>query len=241
MSFAEGATIATSDETHVRALVADVPTRAFMDNIRHELLTRLIDFLAPSKMMGNTSIRLQCTIGTSYRFGNTTFAAVSWEKAPMLAHLSKLIGDHYGVQFDMAHINFYPDQDGPKQAKLCWHADDEKIIDQNAPIVGISFGENMRVCFKENDNKATTDHIAHDLDIYTMSAGFQSKFQHRVAPLTKVQRIDHPFDCQFEGLRMSITLRVLKVKERHPESFVGLLIFISNEIPNWSQVRTRLF
>ena len=110
----------------------------------------------------------------------------------------------------MVHPNVYPGQDEPvKQASLRWH--DEKIIDQQTPIIGVSFGEPMRVRFKSIvPGSKAVELLTRDGQVYAMTGSFQSEFVHCVAPLTKRQRQDP--DPSYSGAR---SLRGTTVHKKH--------------------------
>jgi alkylated DNA repair dioxygenase AlkB len=108
----------------------------------------------------------------------------------------------------MVHPNVYPGQDEPvKQASLRWH--DEKIIDQQTPIIGVSFGEPMRVRFKSIvPGSKAVELLTRDGQVYAMTGSFQSEFVHCVAPLTETGPRSLVFWRQ-------VTLRGTTVHKKH--------------------------
>ena len=157
-------------------------------------------------VMGNSSKRLQFTVGTDYKFGRKTFLAKNWELFPACREL----GARCGFTGDkcMLHVNLYTGLEaGSKPSTLNWHADDEIVVDQTAPIVGVSFGEMMRVRIKDLHDGSTAELITRHRQVYAMDPGCQSKFHHCVQPLTKKQRRTYPEEERFFGMRWSLTFR----------------------------------
>ena len=195
----------------------NIVSDASLECIRREVYNAV--YWKSSKMMGHVSKRQQFTVGSDYKFGNTNFTGISWESVPYLDQLRRRLGkvlcDGNELAFGMVHLNKYPDQDHVQnQAKLPWHADDEKMIDQTVPIVGLSFGEPMRLLTKPNGKgrQPIEELITFDGQMYMFKPGMQSTHQHCVKPLTKAQRkrIAIPTeDNPFFGDRYSITFRGL--------------------------------
>ena len=184
-----------------------------LENARCELMRLDETEWKASTMFGHSSRRLQCTVGKSYRFGNTTFPAIPFGQVPAMGRLADYFGTLYDCTFGMAHLNIYPDQHVQpvcRPAKLGWHADDEKVLDPDVPIVCISFGEPMRVRFKPNTCPSTVTSLeTGHKQVYVMAGAFQQEFLHCVTPLTKKRRQEIPADPSFFGARWSITFRGL--------------------------------
>lgn len=197
-------------EGHVYVL-SDVPSH-LLEKVRYELMVQTDPGVwKATKVMGNTSRRLQFTIGPDYRFGNTTYKGQSFNDFPYITLLKNYFEERFGKTYGMAHVNIFPGQDeAKKQGRLSWHGDTEAIIDQNVPIIGVSLGESMRVQFRK-PGSSSVQLITEDKQVYVMNGStFQTDYQHCVEPLTNTQRKNHPTDPQFFGVRYSITFRGIK-------------------------------
>ena len=82
-----------------------------------------------------------------------------------------------------------------------WHADDEKEIRQDKPIVGIGLGATMRVIARDKrSRKVVAEIMSSHGSCYVMDAGMQQTHEHRVAAPRKRDNYE-------PGMRWSLTFR----------------------------------
>lgn len=159
-----------------------------------------------NKCYGNVSTRQQFTVGPDYTFGGKRHPGQPVDSVAGLQEFIDAAGKVLGCTFGMAHMNKYPLPSIGKKGALQWHADDEKVLDPEVPILGASANHPMRLLFRLNDNRRKVfELVTKPGQVYMMAAGFQSIGEHRVAPLTKTQQKDYPQEP--DDVRYSITLR----------------------------------
>ena len=115
----------------------------------------------PNKMRPTTYyLRNQATFSNiNYDFGQKTHQFPLTEESPEfvneLLELSNKTLESLNASplLNGCHISYYPDG----KAGLEPHVDDEPVIDQNVPIVSISFGCSRRFCFYRSQTKEERD------------------------------------------------------------------------------------
>ncbi|XP_029829149.2 DNA oxidative demethylase ALKBH2 [Ixodes scapularis] len=91
--------------------------------------------------------------GTSYRFSGTCLPAKQW--TPLLLRLRDLVSQFAGHHFNFVLINRY--NDGSDH--IGEHRDNEKDLDQSAPIASLSFGQARDFVLKHGDARRKVRHV----------------------------------------------------------------------------------
>ena len=85
--------------------------------------------------------------GLTYTFSNVTVPAAPW--LPILEQLKDIVSDLLNCDFNFVLVNRYKDG----QDYMGEHQDNEKDLDNNAPIASISLGQNREFVFRHKDLK----------------------------------------------------------------------------------------
>jgi hypothetical protein len=163
-----------------------------MDAVRLELESE--DAWLHTKIMGLESIRGQVFFGegVKYRFGGRTFTGRPFGEA--ISALKQHFEKETGHTYDIAVANRYTGQErktNSRVASIPWHQDDEAIIDQETPIIGLQWGATMRFQIGVGGQSSATKPKKPLLTVETgdgdglMMKGpkFQETFWHRVVPM----------------------------------------------------------
>ncbi|XP_066934830.1 DNA oxidative demethylase ALKBH2-like [Clytia hemisphaerica] len=88
--------------------------------------------------------------GLTYTFSNVTVPAAPW--LPILKQLKDIVSDLLNCNFNFVLVNRYKDG----QDYMGEHQDNEKDLDNNAPIASLSLGQNREFVFRHKDLKNGT-------------------------------------------------------------------------------------
>ncbi|MEP7321923.1 MAG: alpha-ketoglutarate-dependent dioxygenase AlkB [Saprospiraceae bacterium] len=131
--------------------------------------------------------------GFDYSYSNTTRSALSWSKE--LIELRSLVIEKTQSGFNSCLLNLYHDGD----EGMAWHSDDEKSLQENAPIASLSFGAARRFLFRHRKTLETIELMLSPGSLLIMQGNTQS---HWVHSLPKSKRIKSP--------RINLTFRSMK-------------------------------
>ena len=149
------------------------------------------------KMFGRVSKvpRLHCWSGPK----PYTWSANTLEKgkhSPTVKLLIKMIAKEVGIQFDSVLANLY--RNGSNY--VSWHADDESLFADNAPILSLSLGATRDFLMRRKDDHANKISIPLESgSLLLMQGDTQKNWEHSVPKRAKVS-----------GPRISLTFRQTK-------------------------------
>ena len=131
--------------------------------------------------------------GCSYTYSGIKKFPQAW--TPALLEIKQRVEALAQHTFNSCLLNLYHDgSDG-----MGWHSDDEKELDQTAPIASISFGGERKFAFKHKFDKTSVSLTLANGSVLLMQAPTQQYWQHS---LTKTKRTVTP--------RINLTFRAIK-------------------------------
>lgn len=143
--------------------------------------------------------------GTFYNFSGIKVNAISWHQNTKLCKILKMlkcaVDKHFGCSFNFVLINRYADGND----YIGFHADDEKDLANNSPIVGLSFGSEREIQFKNIKNGNNYNFKNKDL---TLNHGSCISMQY---PTNKYWKHSIPKRLKIKSPRISLTFRVMNV------------------------------
>ncbi len=130
--------------------------------------------------------------GLSYRYSGLDRVALAWPDIvrPLLGRLN----DDFGVAFNFALCQLYPDG----QAGIGTHADDERDLVKNSPIVGLSLGATRDFILENRKGERAAAVTLEHGSAVVMWGATQRHYRHSVPPR---KRVKTP--------RVSLTFRVM--------------------------------
>lgn len=131
--------------------------------------------------------------GFDYSYSNTTRSALTWTKE--LIDLKSLVIEKTHSSFNSCLLNLYHNGD----EGMAWHSDDEKSLQENAPIASLSFGAERRFLFRHRKTLETIELLLSPGSLLIMQENTQS---HWVHSLPKSKRVKLP--------RINLTFRSMK-------------------------------
>lgn len=131
--------------------------------------------------------------GCSYTYSGVKKFPQAW--TPALSEIKQRIEALAQHTFNSCLLNLY--HDGSEG--MGWHSDDEKELDQAAPIASVSFGGERKFAFKHKFDKTTVSLTLANGSVLLMQAPTQQYWQHS---LTKTKRPVAP--------RINLTFRAIK-------------------------------
>ena len=118
----------------------------------------------------------------NYQYSGTSHPALPLP--PVLQSIQKQLEQEFGLVWDGCLCNYY--QDGSEY--MGWHADDEKVIDQNQAIILCSYGASRRFGFRphrdRNNQNAQFIELGHG-DMLMMKPGCQQALKHALPATTR--------------------------------------------------------
>ena len=112
---------------------------------------------------------------------------VSFENFPAITKLKNEINSKYGYKLNSVLVSYY--SSGQSRTRL--HDDAEKCLDSSQPICILSVGAIRRIEWVDKQQESFRTPIKHldpaDSSLYTMRAGCQERFLHRVRKNKKVR------------------------------------------------------
>ncbi len=142
--------------------------------------------------------------GTTYSFSGTTINARDWnsseedrELCDTILFLRKKVASRYNFDPNFVLINRYNDGD----QYIGFHSDDEKDLDLNSPIAGISFGAEREIVFmNKNDSTNKKKMLLKNGSSYCMHYPTNKFYAHSI-----------PKQKSIKGIRISFTFRKMIV------------------------------
>ena len=131
--------------------------------------------------------------GFSYSYSGTTKQALPWTAE--LLELKTLVEQLSGARFNSCLLNLY--HHGGEG--MGWHSDDEKELDQAAPIASVSFGGERKFAFKHKSDRTSVSLTLANGSVLLMHTPTQQFWQHS---LTKTKRAVAP--------RINLTFRAIR-------------------------------
>ena len=131
--------------------------------------------------------------GCSYTYSGVKKFPQPW--TPALLEIKQKVEALAQHTFNSCLLNLY--HDGCEG--MGWHSDDEKELDQTAPIASISFGGERKFAFKHKFEKTSVSLVLANGSLLLMHAPTQQYWQHS---LTKTKRTVAP--------RINLTFRAIK-------------------------------
>lgn len=131
--------------------------------------------------------------GCSYTYSGVKKFPQTW--TPALLEIKQKIEVLAHHTFNSCLLNLY--HDGSEG--MGWHSDDEKELDQTAPIASVSFGGERKFAFKHKFDKTSVSLMLANGSVLLMHAPTQHYWQHS---LTKTRRPVAP--------RINLTFRAIK-------------------------------
>ena len=177
----------------------------FINSCERELLSAEIDHLnfdrksrAPNFLLQNKFIsNFNEPYVWSSRNGPVVNNPLHMNNHPVIRGLMDKINLKYGYNLNSVVVSYYKNG----SAKIGYHDDGEDTIDSSQPICVLSLGATRRVefCRKGVDARSSPAHIVDppDSSLYTMKAGCQERFMHRVRmnKSIKGERVSLSFRC----------------------------------------------
>ena len=169
-----------------------------------EIIKNEVTFLSDEKsaifIMGKkvNIPRKQCAYGdagTNYTFSGISVKGNTWEDAPNLKKIKDIIHKKLNIPVNYVLVNLY--EDGNEY--IGWHSDDEKDIDQNHPIVSLSFGSERSFLLRDKRTKDTYEKVLENNSCILMKPPCQKLYKHS---LPKRKKVKLP--------RINLTFRVIK-------------------------------
>ncbi len=134
-----------------------------------------------------------------YTFSGTTVKANDWNENNKLCEYIRYIRDkvskRFHCDFNYVLINKYETGD----QYIGFHSDDEKDLDLDSPIVGVSFGSTREITFKHKEKNITKKLVLSNGSAYCMHYPTNKKWKHAIL---KGKNIYCP--------RISLTFRKMK-------------------------------
>lgn len=116
----------------------------------------------------------------SYSFSGTTVKANNWNNSDYISKQIKKIRDkvsqRFNCEFNYVLINRYRDGD----QCIGFHSDDEKDLEEDSPIVGISFGSSREITFKHKEKNITKKILLTNGSAYCMHYPTNRKWKHAI-------------------------------------------------------------
>ena len=131
--------------------------------------------------------------GCSYRYSGVRHAPLPL--GPAMQEIRARVESLCGQRFNCVLLNLY--RDG--HDSMGWHSDDEKELDQAAPIASVSFGGERKFAFKHKLDKISASLTLENGSVLLMQAPTQQYWQHS---LTKTKRLVAP--------RINLTFRAIR-------------------------------
>lgn len=131
--------------------------------------------------------------GCSYTYSGVKKLPKAW--TPALLEIKQKVEALAQHTFNSCLLNLY--HDGSEG--MGWHSDDEKELDQTAPIASISFGGERKFAFKHKFDQTSVSLALANGSVLLMHAPTQQYWQHS---LTKTKRTVAP--------RINLTFRAIK-------------------------------
>lgn len=139
--------------------------------------------------------------GTTYTFAGVTVSAMDWNKnnelCNVLTSLRNKVAKYFNFNPNFVLINRY--EDGEQY--IGYHSDDEKDLDLNSPIVGISLGSEREMLFKSKKTGNVIPLMLTNGSAYCMFNPTNSNYKHSIPKRKGVK-------CP----RISLTFREMKIK-----------------------------
>ncbi len=135
--------------------------------------------------------------GCSYTYSGIKKFPQAW--TPALLEIKQRVEALAQHTFNSCLLNLY--HDGCEG--MGWHSDDEKELDQAAPIASISFGGERKFAFKHKFDKTNVSLTLANGSVLLMQAPTQQYWQHS---LTKTKRTVAP--------RINLTFRAIKNEKK---------------------------
>lgn len=130
-----------------------------------------------------------------YSYGVAEFSRTYEPKVwhPSILAIRNAVEKEVSANLDVCFLNYYMDE----RNHLGWHADDSPEMDDNRPIVIVSFGavREFWICPKDNKEEITKLKLGNG-SICVMLPGMQDEYLHRIPKAS--------FKC---GTRISLTFR----------------------------------
>ena len=129
----------------------------------------------------------------------------SFDNFPVIAQLMNEINSKYGYKLNCALVSYYPS--GNSRTRL---HDDEKCLDSTQPICILSIGSVRRIEWVDKQQESFRTPVKHldpaDGSLYTMKAGCQERFLHRVRKNKRVRegRFCLSFRCFVEDYDVKV-------------------------------------
>jgi alkylated DNA repair dioxygenase AlkB len=137
-------------------------------------------------------------VGTSYTFSGTIVKAKNWHDGSVISKIFLSLRDRlakqFGIPFNFVLINRY--NDGNEY--IGYHSDDEKDLDKNPSIVGITFGSQRDFLFKSKTTGEVVKLTLHNGSMVAMLYPTNAGWMHSVP---KRKNVKHP--------RISLTFRYM--------------------------------
>jgi len=119
----------------------------------------------------------------SYKYAGINRKGQSW--TPQLESLKNKVVDFAGIEFNSCLANYYFDgNDG-----MGFHADDEKMLDSNKPIISLSLGAERIFQFQHKKTKLKKEIVLEDGSLLAMHPPCQKYWKHA---LPKTKSLDQP-------------------------------------------------
>ena len=118
----------------------------------------------------------------SYTYSNTTKTALPW--TPELLALKNLAEKHSGETYNSCLLNLY--HDGSEG--MAWHSDGEKDLRKNGAIGSLSFGAELKFCFKHKQTGEKIDVFLEAGSLLVMKGETQTHWLHRLPPSIKIHQ-----------------------------------------------------
>lgn len=166
----------------------------FSDEIINEIYNMRPEVKSKIKMFGKDVElpRLQKAYGRSYTFSGAV-AEASDPIPELFKNIKEFLDKRYNVNFNMMLINWYRDGND----YIGEHADNEKQIKENTPIITVSLGAERDFVLKEIKTKTRKVYKLESNSVFTMGGTCQKTHKHSLPVRKKVQ-----------DYRISLTFRV---------------------------------
>ena len=130
----------------------------------------------------------------TYRYSNITLQTIPVDN-DSVKRIREYIYKTFNIKYNVVLINRYTSPND----KVGWHSDDEKMINQNFPIISISLGQSRKFQIKDKSTKAVESIKLNDGDIIVMKSGCQQLYSHQVPKGLKNET----------GIRYNLTFRIM--------------------------------
>lgn len=139
----------------------------------------------PIRMFGREIMqpRLIALVGDApYRYSGKTMTPDAW--SPIMSDIRSQVEEIALTRYSVCLANLY--RDG--KDSIGWHADDEREICQDSPIVSLSFGASRVFSVRHEATREVTKYLLNHGDLLIMAPGMQADWMHSLAKSSETAR-----------------------------------------------------